>query len=110
MQVRATAPFGFTPTASTPQGQVSGSQLAWMLAQLAPGQQQQLQVTYRVGQSGTARICANAEAAGATPVESCLTAQVTADALYIEMLGPNPEVPLLGGPDRQLSGDGDQSR
>ncbi len=95
--VHATAPMGFDYVASSPPGQVSANRVDWMVVQLAPGQQQKLDVSYRVGKSGDAKLCVSAEAAGISPVENCLTAQVTADALYIEMLGPNPDVPLAVG-------------
>ena len=95
--VRAVAPAGFDYLSSNPAGQVAGNRVDWMVAQLDPGQQQRLDVSYRITQSGTAQVCASAQAPGAAPVETCLNAQVTADALYIEMLGPNPNVPLPVG-------------
>ena len=97
VKVGASAPVGFVYSSSNPQGQASTGRVEWMLAQLQPGQQQTLDVTYQVTQSAPARVCATAEAAGLARIENCLTAQVTADALYIEMLGPNPEIPLPVG-------------
>ncbi len=97
--VRAMVPTGFQVTSVSPVGQQIGSRLDWTLAQLRPGEEQVFEVSYRVTQSGTARHCVSVQSAGGTPIEDCLTTQVTTEALYIEMIGPNPEIPLQIGQD-----------
>jgi uncharacterized repeat protein (TIGR01451 family) len=99
--VRAMVPTGFQVTTVSPIGQQVGSRLDWTLAQLNPGEEQIFEVTYRATQSGTARHCVSVQSAGGAPTEDCLTTQVTMEALYIEMVGPNPEIPLPVGQDIQ---------
>ncbi len=95
--VRATIPAGFEYVTSAPAATTFGSRLDWNLGPVGPGEQRILEVTYRATQSGVARHCATVQMTGAPAVESCITSVVVADALYIEMVGPNPEVPLLVG-------------
>jgi uncharacterized repeat protein (TIGR01451 family) len=97
--VRAMIPTGFQVTSVSPVGQQIGGRLDWTLAQLKPGEEQVFEVSYRAAQSGTARHCVSVQAAGGAPIEDCLTTEVTTEALYLEMVGPNPDVPLRVGQD-----------
>jgi uncharacterized repeat protein (TIGR01451 family) len=97
--VRAMIPTGFQVTSVSPVGQQVGGRLDWTLAQLKPGEEQVFEVSYRAAQSGTARHCVSVQSTGGAPVEDCLTTQVTSEALFLEMVGPNPDIPLRVGQD-----------
>lgn len=111
--VRSLIPSGMELVASVPRGQPFGSRVDWTLLSLAPGQTQTFEVTYRAVKSGTVQHCVSAQAAGGTAVEDCVTTQIVADALYIEMRGPNPDVPLQVGQEIQyavrITNRGDQT-
>ena len=97
--VRYMIPFGFQVAGTSPVGQQVGNRLDWVLPQLRPNEEQVFEVSFRAAQSGTARHCVNVQSSGGAPVEDCLTTEVTMEALYIEMVGPNPEIPLRVGQD-----------
>jgi uncharacterized repeat protein (TIGR01451 family) len=99
--LRVMVPTGFQVIGTSPTGQQVGSRLDWVLPQLAPGQEQVFEVSYRAAQSGTARHCATVQSTGGAPTEDCLTTDVTSEALYIEMIGPNPDIPLPVGQEVQ---------
>jgi uncharacterized repeat protein (TIGR01451 family) len=94
VRIRAMVPVGFQVTGASPIGQQVGSRLDWALAELRPAEEQVFEITYRATQSGTARHCVNVQAEGGAPIEDCLTTEVTTEALFIEMRGPDPEIPL----------------
>jgi uncharacterized repeat protein (TIGR01451 family) len=95
--VRALVPTGFELVSAVPRGEAFGSRVDWSLLSLAPGQRQTFELTYRAVRSGTVQHCVSVQSAGGTPIEDCLTTQVVADSLYIEMQGPNPDVTLQVG-------------
>lgn len=95
--VRALVPPGFELISSNPPAQSFGSRLDWNVPQLAPGQPYVIDLAYRVGQVGPARHCASVQSSGSSPIENCITTQVTGEELVIVMEGPNPDVPLPVG-------------
>jgi uncharacterized repeat protein (TIGR01451 family) len=95
--VRAMVSTGFAVASSNPPPQAFGSRLEWNLGTVAAGDRRVLDLSMQATQSGTARHCASVQAAGAVPLEDCITTEVTTDAIYIEMLGPNPDLPLPVG-------------
>ena len=95
--LRALVPAGFELLSASIQPQTTGGRLDWTIGTLGPSESRLIEVTYRASQSGTARHCVSVQYPGAMPIEDCLTTQVTAEALFIEMLGPNPDVPLPVG-------------
>ena len=95
--VRVMVPPGVDLVSSLPAASTFGSRLDWSLGQMAPGESRDIEVTYRATQAGVIRHCASAQPAGGTSVESCVTTVVSADSLFIEMVGPNPEIPLEVG-------------
>lgn len=95
--VRVMVPPGVDYVSSTPAATTFGSRLDWSLGQLSPGESRSIEVTYRATQPGVIRHCASAQPAGGSSVESCVTTLVTADSLFIQMVGPNPEIPLQVG-------------
>ncbi len=97
--VRVLAPPGFELISSNPPAQAFGSRLDWNLPQLPPGQPYVIDLAYRVGQPGPARHCASVQSATSSPIENCLTTDVTGEELVIVMEGPNPDVPLPVGQD-----------
>jgi uncharacterized repeat protein (TIGR01451 family) len=95
--VRAMVPAGFQVLSVSPAGQAVGSRIDWVLTQLGPGQEQIFEITYRVAQSGTARHCVSVQPTGGAAIEDCLTTEVTIEALFIEMYGPDPDLTLQVG-------------
>ena len=90
-------PSGFEFVTSSVPAQAVGSRLDWNLGTLGPGQQQRIEVSYRAVQGGNTRHCVSVQAAGVAPVEDCLTTQVNAESLYIEMTGYDPDTPIAVG-------------
>lgn len=95
--VQSMLPQGFDFVTSSLPAQVIGSRLDWNLGTLGPGQQRIIELTYRATQGGSSRHCVSVQATGVSPIEDCLTTNVNAEALYIEMTGRNPEAPVPVG-------------
>lgn len=95
--VRVMIPPGVDLVSSTPAATTFGRRLDWNLGPMAPGESSSIELTYIATQPGVIRHCASAQPAGGTTIESCITTLVTADFFYIEMVGPNPDIPLLVG-------------
>ena len=87
--VQSMIPTGMDYVSSTPPARLFGSRLDWAVGDLGPGQRQTFEVTYRAAQSGTVQHCVTASSASGAAVEDCLTTNVTVDALFIDMVGPD---------------------
>ncbi|MCA9148200.1 MAG: DUF11 domain-containing protein [Planctomycetales bacterium] len=95
--VRAMVPNGFQLIGTAPTAQAFGSRLDWTIDSLGAGERREFRVTYRATQSGVVRHIVSALAPSSQAVEDTLTTQVTVDALYIEMWGPDPELEVPVG-------------
>jgi uncharacterized repeat protein (TIGR01451 family) len=81
-------PEGLTFVNATPAPEVSGKRLQWKLPDLAPGQRQSLQASFRVGQQGSVTNCAEVTAAGGLKASDCATTTVMAAAIDVSTRGP----------------------
>ena len=70
-------PDTFSYVSSSPPGEVLGKRIQWRLGNLAPGQRQCVELSFRAVQAGSVANCAQVTAAGGITATNCVTTTVS---------------------------------
>ncbi|MEZ6117252.1 MAG: hypothetical protein R3C28_11845 [Pirellulaceae bacterium] len=82
---------------SDPPGQVSGSRVDWNMGTLAPNERRVISLSLWPTRAGRVVHVVAAEGADVPPVEQQAETEISNRALFIEMFGPDPNLPLNVG-------------
>jgi uncharacterized repeat protein (TIGR01451 family) len=97
-------PDNFTYLSSTPPAELVGKRLQWRMPQLAPGQRQSVELTFRAVQEGSVANCAEVTAAGGLKASDCVstTALPPVISLDLDIRGPEAEATVGSNVDFQI--------
>jgi len=82
------APEGLAYLRSNPPATLAGSTLEWRLGQLAPGQAQNVEVTFRAQRQGSVTNCAEVSARGGLKGRDSATTTIMASVVDVQVIGP----------------------
>ncbi len=97
-------PDNFAYLSSNPPAEMASKRLQWRFEQLAPGQREAVELTFRVVREGSTANCAEVTAAGGLKATDCVTTTVTAPAVPAAPAAPVIAVDVHG-PDEEAVGN-----
>lgn len=81
-------PTGLTLVGSTPQPQVAGNALTWVLGDLAGGQSRQIELTFQANSAAVVNSCSTVRSADGSSAQDCAVTTITSPSVELTLVGP----------------------